>query len=88
VVETGPWPCPLTLAEEHFEALAGLHAVYSSFLLHGLEAIVYPDLPIWVVTVAGTAVCVLNLAIYGWRLRKAWVSGRKAAGEAASPSIE
>jgi hypothetical protein len=69
-VEAGPWPCPLTLAEEYFETRAGLAAYHGSFVLHYLDAIVYPNLPGWVVTVAGVAVCSLNLGIYGWRLRK------------------
>lgn len=69
-VEAGPWPCPLTLAEQYFESRAGWSAYHGSFLLHYLDAIVYPNLPGWVVTVAGVAVCSLNLGIYGWRVRK------------------
>jgi len=76
VVEVGPWPCPLTLAEEHFEAGAGTALSQGGFLLHYLDAIVYPNLPDWVITSAGVAVCVLNLGIYGWRLRKALVRRR------------
>jgi hypothetical protein len=78
VVEVGPWPCPLTLAEQYFESRAGWAAYQGSFLLHYLDAIVYPDLPGWVVTVAGVAVCSVNLAIYGWRLRKGLISPGKA----------
>ena len=71
--EVGPWPCPLTLAEEYFEARAGFAAFYhSSFLLHYLNAIVYPNLHSWVVASAGVAACMFNLGIYGWRLRRAW----------------
>jgi len=69
-VEAGPWPCPLTMAEEYFETRAGMAAYHGSFLLHYLDAIVYPNLPGWAVTVAGVTVCSLNLGIYGWRLRK------------------
>ena len=69
-VEAGPWPCPLTLAEQYFESRAGMAAYQGSFLLHCLDATVYPNLPGWVVTVAGVAVCSLNLGIYGWRWRK------------------
>jgi hypothetical protein len=78
VVEVGPWPCPLTLAEQYFESRAGWAAYQGSFLLHYLDAIVYPDLPGWVVTVAGVAVCSFNLVIYGWRLRKGLISPGKA----------
>jgi hypothetical protein len=66
-VEVSPWPCPLTLAENYFEARAGLAAYQGSFLLHYLDAIVYPHLPGWIVTSAGVAVCAANLGIYARR---------------------
>jgi hypothetical protein len=69
VVELGPWPCPLTLAETYFELRAGAAAYQGSFLLHYLDALVYPNLPGWAVSLAGTAVCAFILGIYGWRLR-------------------
>ena len=71
MVEVSPWQCPLTLMEQYFEAQAGLRAYHDSFLLHYLDAIVYPNLPDWAVTSAGTAVCALNLGIYCWRFGKA-----------------
>jgi hypothetical protein len=67
--EAGPWPCPLTLAEQFFETRAGLTAYQGSFLLHLLDAIVYPNLPDWLVTVLAVGVCAFNLGIYLWRLR-------------------
>jgi hypothetical protein len=73
VVEVSSWPCPLTLMEQYFEAQAGFRAYHDSFLLHYRDAIVYPNLPDWAVTSAGTAVCAFNLGIYCWRLRKAQV---------------
>ncbi len=76
VVEISPWPCPLTLAEQYFESGAGPTAYHGSFLLHYLDAIVYPNVPDWVVTSAGVAVCGLNLGIYGWRFRKALLHRR------------
>lgn len=69
IVETGPWPCPLTLAEQYFEVRAGLAAYQGSFVLHCLDATVYPNLPALAVTLAGVAVCVFNLAVYARRLR-------------------
>jgi phage tail protein X len=69
-VEAGPWSCPLTFAEQFFETRAGLAAYQGSFLLHTLDAIVYPDVPAWVVTVIGVAVCAFNLGIYALRMRK------------------
>lgn len=71
VVEIGPWPCPLTLAEQWLEARAGMHTWTGSFLVHYLEATIYPDLPAWMVTGFGVAVCVLNLSIYARRFWKA-----------------
>src|SRR5215469_8081604 len=45
VAVLGPWPCPLTLAENFFEARAGLAPYRGPFALHYLDAIVYPNLP-------------------------------------------
>jgi hypothetical protein len=70
VVEVSPWPCPLTLAEQYFESRAGWAAYRGSFLLHSLDAIVYPNLPGWAVTSAGVIVCTVILGIYLRRLRR------------------
>ena len=72
IVEAGPWPCPLTLAEEFFEARAGVEPYQGGFLLHYLDRIVYPDIPGSVLTAAGIAVCAINLAVYirRWRRRR------------------
>ncbi|MGB6689630.1 MAG: DUF2784 domain-containing protein [Terracidiphilus sp.] len=77
VVEAGPWPCPLTLAENYFESRAGVTPYQGGFLLHYLDAIVYPDIPGWIVTAAGVAVCALNLCIYGWRFHQHLARRRK-----------
>lgn len=71
LVEAGPWPCPLTLAEQFFEGRAGLHPYHGGFLLHCLDSVVYPNLPYAVVTACGVTVCSINLGIYLWRFR-AW----------------
>ena len=70
LAEVGPWPCPLTLAEQYFRARIGASSYQGGFLLHYLDVIVYPNLPAWVVTSAGVAVCVLNLGIYGRRFQQ------------------
>ena len=70
IVEVGPWPCPLTLAEQHFEMQIGAPTYQGGFLLHCLDAVVYPDLPAWIVTIAGVAVCTSNLGIYTRRVAK------------------
>lgn len=71
VVEVAPVPCPLTLAEQHFESLAGMQAYQGSFLMHYLDKLIYPNLPWWLVATVGAGICVLNLGIYAWRLRAA-----------------
>jgi hypothetical protein len=70
VAELGPWPCPLTLAENFFEARAGLAPYEGPFLLHYLDAIVYPNLPRALLVGSGVLVCLVNLLIYGLRLRR------------------
>jgi hypothetical protein len=71
IVEVGPWPCPITLLEQHLETLAGLHSWTGSFLVHYLDAIVYPNLPVSLIIGFGVAVCCLNLLIYLFRFTRA-----------------
>jgi hypothetical protein len=71
IVELTPASCPLTVAETYFEARAGEVSYHGSFLLHYLDAIVYPNLPAWIVIAAGVTVCVFNLCIYARRWRRA-----------------
>lgn len=63
-IELGPWPCPLTFAENWFEARAGFEPYRGPFLLHYLDAIVYPHLSATLLAWAGVAVCLLNLGVY------------------------
>jgi uncharacterized protein DUF2784 len=69
-IELGPWPCLLTLAENFFEARAGLVPYRGPFLLHYLDLIVYPNLSATLLTWAGVAVCVANLLLYSWKFRR------------------
>jgi Protein of Unknown function (DUF2784) len=71
IVEAGPWPCPLTLAEQALEARAGIQPYSGGFLVHSLDAIVYPDLPAGLVIGFGIAVCCGNLLIYLFRFARA-----------------
>ena len=41
-IEAGPWPCPLTWAENWLEVRAGVDSYTGGFLLHYLDRIVYP----------------------------------------------
>jgi hypothetical protein len=67
VTELGPWPCPLTLAEQLFEMGAGSDPYLGGFIIHYLDAIVYPDIPAELLMALGLVVCALNLAIYARR---------------------
>lgn len=70
LAELLPWPCPLTVLENWFEAKAGVQPYQGGFLLHYLDKLVYPDISASALTVAGVLVCVLNLAVYG---RRMWI---------------
>lgn len=69
IVEVSPLPCPLTVAEAFFERKAGVDPTQGSFLGHYLDALVYPNLPEWLLVGLGVAVCIFNLAIYARRLQ-------------------
>lgn len=71
-VEAGPWPCPLTLLEQWLETRMGTASYQGSFLIHYLEAFIYPDIPAEFLTWFGSAVCVAILSIHAaryWRDR-------------------
>ena len=72
-IELTPWPpCPLTLAENWLEIRAGVQPPRGPFLLRLLDAVVYPNLPEWLVVGAAVIICVGILAIYVRRhLRRA-----------------
>jgi len=65
VVETVPWlPCPLTLTETGLETRAGIEPAHGPFLVRVLDAVVYPDLPEWLVVGGAVVVCVGILSVY------------------------
>jgi Protein of Unknown function (DUF2784) len=66
LVEFLPWPCPLTLLENWLEVRAGVQPYQGGFLLHYLDATVYPNVSPILLTVAGVAVCGFNLGVYLW----------------------
>ncbi len=72
VVETGPWPCPLTMAEQWFQRRAGIVPYRGSFLIHYLGRAVYPDVSVTLLTIGGVVVCAGNLLIYLYRGVRAW----------------
>jgi len=64
LTELLPWPCPLTLLENWLETQAGVMPYQGGFLLHYLDAVVYPNISATLLTIAGIVVCVLNLGLY------------------------
>ena len=65
VVELVPWlPCPLTVLETRLEARAGIEPANGPFLVHVFDAIVYPDLPQWLVVGCAVLVCAAILGVY------------------------
>lgn len=72
-VEAGPWPCPLTILEQKLESRTGSVSYQGSFIIHYLEAFIYPDVSPQLLTWFGSAVCIAILAIHGgrfWRDRR------------------
>ncbi|HLH43174.1 MAG TPA: DUF2784 domain-containing protein [Bryobacteraceae bacterium] len=74
LVELEPWPCPLTILEQRLLARAGEVSYRGSFIVHYLETFLYPNLPAWLLTWFGPAVCAAIFAIdlgQFWRERRA-----------------
>jgi hypothetical protein len=71
LIEVAPWPCPLTLLEQYLESLAGIVPYRGPFLVHYLDALVYPDVSDAVLIAAAVAVCGTNLYLHvrRWRFR-------------------
>jgi hypothetical protein len=77
VVESVSWlPCPLTLAEVWLEAHAGIEPAHEPFLVRVLDAVVYPDLPEWLVIGGAVLVCVAILVVYLRRYVRRTAEGR------------
>ena len=65
VIELVPWPpCPLTVAETWLETRAGIEPPRGPFLVRVLDAVVYPDLPDWLVVGCAVLVCLTILCVY------------------------
>jgi hypothetical protein len=76
LIETLPWPpCPLTILEQYLEVRAGVTPYQGSFLVHYLEAVIYPNIPERLLVACAVAVCVFNLSVYVARYRKRHAAG-------------
>ena len=77
-IEFMPGRCPLTILENWLESQAGVQPYQGGFLLHYLDALVYPNVSDTLLTVAGAAVCIFNLAVYA---RRFWNDRKKTPAE-------
>jgi hypothetical protein len=66
-IEIAPWPCPLTVLEQWLESQPSGTAYREPFLVHYLEALVYPDVPERVLVPVAVVVCVVNLRFHAKR---------------------
>ncbi|HUJ51532.1 MAG TPA: DUF2784 domain-containing protein [Bryobacteraceae bacterium] len=85
-VEIGPWPCPLTIAEQALEARAGSTPYRGSFIIHYLDALIYPNVPEALVTWIGAGVCLSILAIYATRFWRALRDRRRPGDPSSLPN--
>jgi hypothetical protein len=77
IIESVPWPpCPLTVTESYLEARAGVEPARGPFLVHILDATVYPNLPAWMVVGGAVLVCAGILSVYLRRYRSRTVGGQ------------
>ena len=67
LIENLSWPCPLTVAETRLEELAGIRAYHEPFLVHYMDALVYPNISQTLLTWCASAVCVVILGVYAMR---------------------
>jgi hypothetical protein len=76
-IELVPWlQCPLAVAETWLEARAGIEPARGPFLVRVLDAVVYPDLPEWLVVGCAVLVCVAILWVYLRRYHRRTAGGQ------------
>jgi hypothetical protein len=69
IIEIFGFWCPLTALEQWLEVRGDVSAYRGPFLLHYLDAVVYPNISPNLLIAAALVVCILNLGIYARRLR-------------------
>ncbi len=70
LIELSALPCPLTGLEQWAQARAGMTAYEQDFLVHYLDALVYPSVPYPLLVSCAVAVCLFNLGVHGHRWRR------------------
>jgi hypothetical protein len=69
IIEIFGFWCPLAALEEWLKVRGNVPAYRGPFLLHYLDAVVYPDISPNLLIAGAVAVCILNLWVYARRLR-------------------
>jgi hypothetical protein len=69
IVEIFGFWCPLTALEKWLDVRGGVSAYRGSFVLHYLDALVYPNVSPNLLVAGAVALCILNLWIYARRFR-------------------
>jgi hypothetical protein len=64
LVEVFNWYCPLTLLEQWLRRAGGEQGYEHSFLVHYLDALIYWDVPQWVLIAGAVGVALVNLGVY------------------------
>ena len=75
LIENLQWPCPLTVVETRLEELAGIEPYHEPFLVHYLQALIYPNISQALLAWSASAVCLAILGIYGLRFRRRRIAG-------------
>jgi hypothetical protein len=57
----------LTVLEQWLEDRAGIVSYHEPFLVHYLDALVYPNVPVRLLVGCAVAVCLFNLVVYVFR---------------------
>jgi hypothetical protein len=69
-VESFPFACPLTLAEDWSDRRGGITPYRQTFLIHFLSRLVYPNVSQALITWTAVPVCVFIVGIYVFRFRR------------------
>jgi len=69
LIEVSGLSCPLTLLEVMLEDRGGMVPYHEPFVLHYLEAVVYPNIPLHTLVAGAVAVCVGVMGVYVRRYR-------------------
>lgn|SRR5579875_871464 len=68
-IEASNLSCPLTLLESLLEQRGGMAPYHEPFILHYLELLVYPNIPLDALITTAVIVCIGILCLYFWRYR-------------------